>query len=196
MRLTPIAPSVGQCPSSRGGVLIVTVALSLGFAPAFATDAANRTPVKIAVFEFELEDSSPPAVLLNQPVSSAALMDRVSGAAREELTRSGRYLVIDASKADTQSVAAKGLRNCDGCEAGVATQLGAEQSLIGVISKVTATDYYVVIQIREARTGKVLDSEGALFAGDEQGWPSGVRMLIRHQVLPSQEQNRDRPSGR
>jgi hypothetical protein len=196
MRPAPTAPSVGQCPSSRGGALIVIAALSLGFAPVFATGAADPAPVKIAVFEFELEDSSPPAVLLNQPVSGAALMDKVSGAAREELMQSGRYLVIDASKADTQSVAAKGLRNCDGCEAGVATQLGAEQSLIGVISKVTATDYYVVIQIRDARTGKVLDSEGALFAGDEQGWPSGVRMLIRHQVLPSQEKDHDGTTGR
>src|SRR6202008_714486 len=105
-------------------------------------------------------------------------MEKVSNAAREELSRSGRYVVIDASKVDTRSVAQnKTLRDCGGCEASIAQQLGAQQSLIGVVTKVTQTDYYLVIRIRDARTGKVLDQEGANFAGDEQGWASGARML-------------------
>jgi hypothetical protein len=79
------------------------------------------------------------------------------------------------------------LRNCDGCEAGIAAQLGAQQALIGVVSKVTQTDYYVIIRIRDAQTGKILAQEEANFAGDEQGWASGVRMLIRHQVLPMKD---------
>jgi hypothetical protein len=58
--------------------------------------------------------------------------------------------------------------------------------MIGLVRKVTETDYYVVIRIRDAHTGKVLDQEEALFAGDQTGWASGVRMLIRHQVLPTQ----------
>jgi hypothetical protein len=51
------------------------------------------------------------------------------------------------------------------------------------VVKATQTDYYVLIQIRDARTGRLLDRQEANFAGSEQGWPSGVRMLIRHQVL-------------
>ena len=43
------------------------------------------------------------------------------------------------------------------------------------------------IQIRDARTGKVLDQEAANFAGSEEGWGSGVRMLIRHQILPAKD---------
>jgi hypothetical protein len=170
-------------------------ALSLALAAALVCDAAVPAPIRIAVFDFELEDASPSAVLLSKSTDSAAAIDKASSTARQELTRSGRYVVIDVSKADAKPVAAKALRNCDGCEAGIASQLGAEQSLIGVISKVTQTDYYVTIRIREARSGKVLEDEGALFAGDEQGWPSGVRMLIKHQVLPSQDQNQDRAVG-
>jgi hypothetical protein len=164
--------------------LIVVGGLSISFASTLACDAAEPAPIRIAVFDFEVEDASPSAVLLSKSTDSAAAIDKASSTARQELTRSGRYVVIDASKVDAKAVAVKGLRNCDGCEAGIASQLGAEQSLIGVISKVTQTDYYLLIRIREARTGKVLEDEGALFAGDEQGWPSGVRMLIKHQVLP------------
>jgi hypothetical protein len=56
-----------------------------------------------------------------------------------------------------------------------------------VVTKVTQTDYYISIRIRDARTGKIIDQQEANFAGGEDGWPSGVRMLIRHQVLPGQE---------
>jgi Protein of unknown function (DUF2380) len=195
MHVAPTERKGGHCPSSQSGPIIV-VALSLALTPVFGRDAAKPPPIKIAVFDFELEDLSPSAVLLNKPISSAAAMDKVSGAARQELAQSGRYDVIDASKVDAKPVLAKALRDCEGCEAGIALQLGAEQSLIGVVSKVTQTDYYVVIRIRDARTGKILDDEGALFAGDEQGWASGVRMLIKHQVLPSEGLNHDGAAGR
>jgi Protein of unknown function (DUF2380) len=159
------------------------VALSSAMASVCAP-AAEPAPVKVAVFEFELEDLSPSAVLLGKPAASASAMEKVTDAAREELMRSGRYLVIDASKVDAKS---KALRDCDGCEAAVAQQLGAQQSLVGLVRKATQTDYYVVIRIRDAASGKVLDQEEANFAGDEQGWASGVRMLIRHQVLPAKD---------
>ena len=75
------------------------------------------------------------------------------------------------------------LKDCNGCDAPLASQLGADQSLIGVVRRVSQTDYYVLVQIRDAHTGTVLAQEAANFAGGEEGWASGVRMLIDHQVL-------------
>jgi hypothetical protein len=144
---------------------------------------AAAAPVKIAVFNFELDDQSPSAALLNQSPDRAATLAKATSEASRELTQSGRYEVIDASKVDTHAVPGKALRNCGGCEAGLALQLGAEQALIGVITSATQTDYYVAIQIRDARSGKVLDEQEANFAGSEEGWPSGVRMLMKHQIL-------------
>ncbi len=153
--------------------------------PVLADDAPQG--IKIAVFAFELEDLSPPAVLLKKPTDSAATMEKVTGAAREELAGSGRYTVIDASKLDARGGRDETLRDCNGCEARLAEQLGAAQSMTGLVRKVTETDYYVVIRIRDAHTGKVLDQEEALLAGDQSGWPTGARMVIRHQVLPSRD---------
>jgi hypothetical protein len=163
------------------GVLL----LSVVYFPAFAADAEKSRPVKIAVFDFELEDVSPASSLLGETTSNAAIMERVSGEARLVLAQSGRYSLNDVSKVDAKPVREKSLRNCDGCEAGIALQLGAEQSLFGVVRKVTQTDYYVLIQIRDARTGKILNQQAADFAGGADGWASGVRMLIKHQVLAS-----------
>jgi hypothetical protein len=148
---------------------------------------ADSTAVKIAVFTFELDDQSPSAALLNQSPSRAGTLEKASSEARRELAQSGRYQVIDASQVDTHAVPGHALRNCGGCEAGLALQLGAEQALSGVITSATQTDYYVAIQIRDARSGKILDQQEANFAGSEEGWPSGVRMLIRHQILVPQE---------
>ena len=185
MRLAPIARRPRRFPARRVPARLAAIgALALGMAStaALAEDAGKSAPVKIAVFSFELEDASPAAALLGTDTSSTTTMDRVNSEARRELAQSGRYSVIDASKAATQ----KTLQNCDGCEAALALQLGAEQSLVGVLTRVTQTDYYVRIQIRDARSGKLLDQEEANFAGGEEGWATGVRMLIKHQVLAAQ----------
>lgn len=165
---------------------VVVLAVSTAVAPVHASDA-KPPPVKIAVFDFELDDSSPSAVQLGKPETAASTMEKVSAAARDELAHSGRYVVIDAGKVAAKSVGQKTLTDCGGCEAAIAQRLGAQQSLIGLVRKVTQTDYYLMVRIRDARTGKVLDEEEANFAGDETGWASGARMLIRHQVLPAKE---------
>jgi hypothetical protein len=161
---------------------IGVLALGLGHTAVQAEDSVKSPPVKMAVFDFELDDASPAAALLGRGTASAATMDAVSREARRELAQSGRYNVIDAGEV---AGAQRPLRNCDGCEAAVALQLGAEQSLVGVVTRVTQTDYYVRIQIRDARSGKLLDQQEANFAGGEEGWASGVRMLIKHQILAS-----------
>ena len=163
---------------SRAAAAAVTLTLLAAGTPAAVPE---QPAVRLAVFEFELVDATPSAVLLGESTSAAASLAKMSAAARAELARSSRYHVIDASQTSAQ--AGKPLHECAGCEAALALQLGADQSLLGVVSRVTQTDYYVVIQIRDAHSGKLLDQQEANFAGAEEGWPSGVRMLIKHQVL-------------
>jgi hypothetical protein len=171
-------------------VLLPTAALA-----ADATAVGKTAPIKIAVFDFELEDVSPAA---SQPGASpvgptgasgdsAAIMQKVSNEARRLLAQSGRYTLVDVSKSDAKPVIEKTLRDCDGCEAGIASQLGADQAMIGVIRRATMTDYYVFIQITDCHTGKVINQQAANFAGADDGWASGVGMLIRHTVLVSDQ---------
>jgi hypothetical protein len=159
-------------------------ALSLLGAPAIAADAATKPMPKLAVFDFELEDMSAASVILGQGTTSSASLDRVTQMARSAMTKSARYDVIDPTQVTTKISPHTALKDCDGCETQAALELGADQSLIGVVRRVSQTDYYVVVQIRDAHTGKVLAQEAANFAGGEDGWASGVRMLINHQVLP------------
>ena len=166
---------------------VAVLALSFGYLPVLANVDPRPAPIKIAVFDFELDDQSPAAALLNQSTSTASALRKVSSDARLELARSEKYSVIDASGTDMTTVANKSFRSCDGCEAGIARKLGADQALIGVVKRATQTDYYLWMQIRDARTGKIVDQQAANFAGGEDGWASGARMLIRHQILTKQD---------
>ena len=174
---------IGRRWSILGWVLVLVLAVS--HSTGQARPQKSSAPIKIAVFDFELEDVTPAASYLNQATSSAASLERASSAARQELAASGHYQVVDAGGAQGRPPSSKALRDCEGCEAGMARKLGADESMIGIVRRATQTDYYVTVIIRDARTGKMLDEQGANFAGGEEGWASGARILIRHQVLVS-----------
>jgi hypothetical protein len=166
-----------------------TLVVGVGRAPVWAEDT-SQTPVAIAVFAFELDDLTPASALLQQTTSSAAALEKATEAARRELARSGRYRVIAAADAPATSPRPSRLRDCEGCEAELALKLGAQQSLLGVVRRATQTDYYVAIEVRDARTGKLVDQQAANFAGGEEGWASGVRMLLDHQMLYPEQPER------
>lgn len=167
---------------------VVAVAALLGVAQApGAALSADGPPVKLALFDFELDDLTPAAAYLSKATSAAATLEKVTHEAREQFAQSGRYQLVDVSHADAPPAATHTLRNCEGCEAAIALKLGAQQSLIGIVRRATQTDYYVAVVIRDARTGKLVNEQEANFAGDKTGWPTGVRMLIKHQVLVTSE---------
>jgi hypothetical protein len=164
------------------GVLL----LSFAFLPALALDADKSSPVKIAVFDFELEDvSAAGASSTGETASDLTRLQAVTGEARRVLAQSGRYSLIDTNGVDAEPVKKRSLRSCDGCDAGIALKLGAEQSFIGLVTRVAQTEYYVSLRITDARTGKVVNQQTAFFTGADDAWASGVRMLIKHGVLAS-----------
>jgi hypothetical protein len=179
---------------SVSGVVAVAALLGVTQSPSVAV-SADGPPVKLAVFDFELDDLTPAAAYLSKTASAAATLEKVSHDAREQLAQSGRYRLVDVSHAAAPAAATHTLRNCGGCEAAIALKLGAQQSLLGIVRRATQTDYYVAVVIRDARTGKVIDEQEANFAGDESGWPTGVRMLIKHQVLVTPEPDSSVPKS-
>lgn len=155
----------------RGLAAILIVGLG---AVTVRSQGAPETPIAIAVFDFELDDVTPASSLLQQTTSTTA-----------------------ALQTSTSPQPAR-LQDCNGCEADMALNLGAQQSMIGVVRRATQTDYYVGVSIRDASTGKLVNEQAANFAGGEEGWASGVRILLDHQVLypgqPERLSSSDEPS--
>ena len=106
---------------------------------------------------------------------------------RRLIEQSGRYRLVDVSGANAEAVKDHSLRNCNGCDAGIALALGAEQSLIGLVRRITRTEYVVLFRLRDAKTGAVLASqETDLRMGANYAWSRGAARLIKDRLLDVQ----------
>jgi hypothetical protein len=76
------------------------------------------------------------------------------------------------------------LRHCDGCEAAIARKLGADQSLLGIVKRISRTEYQVRFQIRDAATGAlVTEAESGLQMGADYSWNRGAARLVKDRLL-------------
>jgi len=158
-------------------------------APTFGKQAEAIAPVKIAVFDFELEDFSGGAGIIPESDQDREQLRLATETVRRLLTESGRYSLVDVSNADAPDVTAHSLHKCDGCDAAIARKLGADQSLVGIVSRITRTDYAVTFKLRDARTGSVLAVEQTdLRIGANYSWNRGAAWLIKNRLLEKQAQ--------
>jgi hypothetical protein len=104
--------------------------------------------------------------------------------AREMLSASGRYVVADTGSAAAEVNSAGGIRYCNGCDGMLARKLGADQSMIGVFTRVNRTEYTLQILVRDAQTGAVLSNDfTGLRMGANYAWPRGVKWLMERKIL-------------
>jgi hypothetical protein len=148
----------------------------------------RSAPINMAVFDFELEDFSAAGTTVAGPMEIEYLVQATKEAKRK-LVESGRYSIVNIAGADLAAAKGHGLRNCRGCDAAIAAKLGADQDMIGVITKISMTEYTVTVQISDARTGAVIETfTTSLRMGASSSWERGVAWLMKKRVLASREQ--------
>jgi hypothetical protein len=175
-------PRIARWSSARSASLTTLVLLICAASPALGADAAAPPTVRLAIFDFELEDGS--AAALATEVADRSRLAEVTAEVRDLFARSGRYIPVDVSEADAPAVKTHKLRVCDGCDAAIALKLGAEQSFVGVVNRITRTEYVVRYQIRDARTGAVVSAASSgLRMGADYSWARGATRLIKDQLL-------------
>jgi hypothetical protein len=151
--------------------------------------ADTATPVKLALFDFELEDVSAGASSGDLAPRDAEQLAQTTDAVRQLLTQSGRYHLVDVATADSAEAKAHTLRDCDGCEAAIARELGAEQSFVGVVRRISRMEYVVRFQLRDAQSGTVLsEADSGLRMGADYSWGRGAVRLIKDRLLAGQTQ--------
>jgi hypothetical protein len=154
--------------------------------PEPAVPVATSAPIKLAIFDFELDDTSAAPSGTQSDLTELA---STTEAVRQLLTQSGRYLVVPIGGADKDAVKSRTLRECGGCDANIALELGADQSLVGVIGRISRTEYTVSFALRDARTGGIVaGGNSGLRMGANYSWSRGAARLIRDQLLEVQAQ--------
>ncbi|HEY5226613.1 MAG TPA: DUF2380 domain-containing protein [Methylovirgula sp.] len=153
--------------------------------------SSRPTPpaIKLAVFGFELKDFSAGGTVIGESPDDANQLQRATDAARRLVEQSGHYSLVDVGHADAAPVKSHLLRDCDGCEAGIAEKLGADQSLLGIVTRISRTEYAVTFRLRDARTGKLISvQQTGLRIGANYSWDRGAAWLIKNHLLEKQGQ--------
>jgi hypothetical protein len=166
------------------------VAISVAAAlTAFAIQpsGAAEPGVKIAVFDFELNDRSAGGGIIAQDAIDTENLKMSTEEARRMLAESGRFSIVDAGSAADDVIAAGGIQHCNGCEGPLARKLGADQSMAGIVTRVNRTEYTLQILVRNAETGAVVSNAfTGLRMGANYAWPRGVKWLMTNRILSAQ----------
>src|SRR5450755_1850992 len=165
-------------------VILAPALVFAGFALAQAAEGPRAPPIKLAVFPFELEDVSAGAGTTPPDEIDRAQLRLSTEEARRLIAESGRYQLVDVSAVTDQTAKAGNLRNCEGCEARIAAGLDADQSMIGIVARISRTEYAVTYKIRDVRSGALVDTEQTdLRMGANVAWSRGARWLIQNRLL-------------
>ena len=169
----------------RSIALILAPAITLAtLSAAGANEAVASPPIKIAVFPFELEDFSAAAGYIPPDDIDREQLRLSTEEARRLIAASGRYQLVDVSAVDDQAAKAGKLRDCDGCEARIAAGLDADQSMVGIVTRITRMEYAVTFKLRDARSGAIVAVEQTdLRMGANVAWSRGARWLIENRLL-------------
>jgi Protein of unknown function (DUF2380) len=164
--------------------ILAPAVVLLALSAAGAAETALPSPIKIAVFPFELEDFSAGAAYVPPDDIDREQLRLSTEEARRLIAASGRYQLVDDSAVNDPAAKAGKLRDCDGCEARIAAGLDADQSMIGIVTRITRMEYAVTYKIRDARSGALVDVQQTdLRMGANVAWSRGARWLIQRRLL-------------
>lgn len=166
----------------RRALLACSMLLGLA-APAIAETA----PARVAVFAFELDDFSGGAGIAGDAASDWRHLDAATEEARRLIGASARYTLVDVTPAPGEEVRTRTLYRCHGCDAEIARGLGADLSLLGVITRISRTEFTLRIEVRDTRTGDlVMLRASGLRMGADYAWSRGARAVVRQALAEGQ----------
>jgi hypothetical protein len=143
-----------------------------------------KPPIKLAVFDFELDDFSAGGPLAGESPVETAMLRRVTALAREQLAQSGLFEIVDGSASTNEMVKSHWLRKCNGCEAAIARDLGAEMSFIAFFRKISVMEQYLEFRIRDAHTGALINASQTDLRGEtDESWSRAIVWLIRYRLV-------------
>ncbi len=174
----PLAPRVLR----RLSVLVLCLALPLLLRPAAPGLATEALP--LAVFDFELIDTSLEGETQGPRADEAARIGMISDLLRQMLADSGRYRIVDLTSVQDKIDAAGYLHGCNGCDTKIAGGLGAERTVTGTVQKVSNLILNINLYEREVGSGKLLRAMSVDIRGNtDKSWSRGVSYLVRNRFL-------------
>jgi hypothetical protein len=158
--------------------IILLVAVS------FLSTPSRAAPLKLVVFDLELDDFSAGGPLAGESAEETERLRKMTRLARELLAASGLFEIVDVGATDEPRVAQHWLRKCNGCDADVARAAGADLSFVGFFRKVSVMEQVLEFRIRDARSGELVNiSQTDLRGETDESWRRALTYLIRYNLV-------------
>jgi hypothetical protein len=144
---------------------------------------ARADPPKLAVFDFELLDTSLEGEMRGPQADEHDRLIRISDLVRRQLTESGRFQLVDIAPV---KAAAEGsnLQSCGGCDVQFAQRIGADLVITGVMRKISTLILNLTIFVRDVHTGQLITGMNADFRGNtDESWTRATNYLVRNRLL-------------
>jgi hypothetical protein len=155
------------------------VTLLLSLAPA----AASAREQSAAIFDFELTDTSRDNQLAPTDAEHVARLALITDRLRTRLAESGRFSVVDIAPVVKQAQASN-LQSCGGCDVKLASEVGADLAVTGMVFKISNLILNMTIFVRDTKTGSNLAVAQADLRGDtDESWTRTLDWLVRNRLL-------------
>ncbi|MFK8252151.1 DUF3280 domain-containing protein [Ancylobacter terrae] len=158
-------------------------AAAIGLLAFAALSSGAQAATRVAVFEFELFDTSGQQVTPTMRAAEDTRLALITQEVRRLLAQAG-YTVVDLAPEEKRIMENAPFRNCNSCELPIAQALGADIEVIGLVQKVSDLILNINFQLRDVATGAVLRAGSAdIRSNSDESWMRGTSYLVRNRLL-------------
>ena len=154
------------------------IVLLLSGAVAHAAD-----PLKLAVFDFEMIDSSLEGEKNGKRSDEQERLNKTGDQVRTELGESGKFRIIDIAPVNA-AAHQNNLQACGGCDAKLAGQLGVDLYITGTVQKVSNLILNVNVYLHDGQSGRLITAASADMRGNtDESWSRATHYLVKERLL-------------
>jgi hypothetical protein len=175
-------PASAVVPSWMSRITIIR-ALLVVLLTLMISAPARADPPRLAVFDFELVDTSLQGEVDGPRKDEQARLMRVGDQVRKELAESGKFDLLDISPVNAAAHGSN-LQACGGCDVQYARRLGADLAITGVVQKVSNLILNINIYLRDVHSGGLVTSMSVDLRGNtDESWSRATSYLLRNRLL-------------
>jgi hypothetical protein len=142
-------------------------------------------PPKVAVFDFELVDTSLQGEVDGPRADEHDRLMRAGDQLRKGLAESGKFHLLDIAPVNAAAHGSN-LQACGGCDVQYAQKLGADLAITGVVQKVSNLILNMNIYLRDAHSGGLVTVMSVDLRGNtDESWSRAMSYLVRNRLLAS-----------
>lgn len=150
---------------------------------AFLAATGAHAQERVAFFGITLLDTSVQAAAEQDVAPELARVALLEDMVRARFAEEG-FVLVDVEPARTEIDRVVNLAKCYGCDTRIATQLGADYSLVGEVQKVSDLILAMNLQLRAAETGDLVKGGVVDIRGNtDDSWTRGMRYILKNRFF-------------